>query len=160
MSDETNYAKAERLGVKLMQQHWMLGLAESCTGGGLAATLTTVVGSSHWFDAAIVSYSNAAKQTLLDVPQQLITQFGAVSEQTAKAMADGLLQKRQIDLALSITGTAGPGGGSIAKPVGTVWFGLAHRNQSAKAYYQFFSGGREHIRQCAIRYALNLLLSC
>ena len=113
------------LGDALRARAWRLATAESCTGGLLAGTCTAPAGASDWFAAGFVTYANDAKTGLLGVPDALIAQHGAVSGEVADAMARGALAHANVQLALSITGVAGPGGGSVAKPVGTVWLGLA-----------------------------------
>lgn len=116
---------ARRLGAALSAQGATVATAESCTGGLIAAALTELPGSSHWFERGFVTYSNAAKEELIGVPRALLDEYGAVSEPVAKAMAQGALARSRARLALSVTGVAGPGGGSPAKPVGTVCFAWA-----------------------------------
>ena len=130
--------------------------AESCTGGLLAGELTRLSGSSAVFTHGFVTYSNAAKHELLGVSQETLQQFGAVSSQTVAEMANGALQKAQADYALSVSGIAGPTGGTKDKPVGTVWFGLAIQNQTW-TQCQMFSGNRDEIRQQAVQFALQFL---
>jgi len=113
------------LGDALRARGWRLATAESCTGGLLAGTCTAPAGASDWFAAGFVTYANDAKSGLLGVPAPLIARHGAVSAEVADAMARGALAQADVQLALSVTGIAGPGGGSAAKPVGTVWLGLA-----------------------------------
>jgi nicotinamide-nucleotide amidase len=113
------------LGDALRARGWRLATAESCTGGLLAGACTAPAGASDWFAAGFVTYANDAKSALLGVPAALIAQHGAVSAEVARAMARGALERAGVPLALSVTGIAGPGGGSAAKPVGTVWLGLA-----------------------------------
>ena len=116
---------ARQLGVQLMAHGSLVATAESCTGGLIAATLTELAGSSQWFERGFVTYSNASKHELLGVPAELIETHGAVSEPVARAMAEGALRLSRAGLALAVTGVAGPGGGSAAKPVGTVCFAWA-----------------------------------
>jgi nicotinamide-nucleotide amidase len=123
--DPTLLAQAAALGDALRARGWRLATAESCTGGLLAGTCTAPAGASDWFAAGFVTYANEAKSGLLGVPAPLIATHGAVSAEVADAMARGALAHAGVQLALSITGVAGPGGGSVAKPVGTVWLGLA-----------------------------------
>jgi nicotinamide-nucleotide amidase len=118
-------ARVAALGDALRARGWRLATAESCTGGLLAGTCTAPAGASDWFAAGFVTYANDAKSGLLGVPDALIAAHGAVSAPVAEAMARGALAHAGADLALSVTGIAGPGGGSVAKPVGTVWLGLA-----------------------------------
>lgn len=115
----------QALATQLLARGWMLATAESCTGGLIAAACTDLAGSSTWFERGFVSYSNAAKAQMLGVDTALIAQHGAVSEPVARAMAQGALQHAHAQVALAVTGVAGPGGGSADKPVGTVWFAWA-----------------------------------
>jgi nicotinamide-nucleotide amidase len=138
----------------LVQKKVMLVTAESCTGGGLAYTLTSLPGSSQWFERGFITYSNEAKSTLLNVPPTLIEIHGAVSRIVAQKMAEGALENSAATISLSITGIAGPDGGTPEKPVGTVWFGLASKSQETKTFHQQFSGNRQEIRQQAIEYAI------
>jgi nicotinamide-nucleotide amidase len=135
--------------------------AESCTGGLVAAAITAIPGASEVFDFGFVTYSNAAKTELLGVPAGVIDAVGAVSEAVARSMAMGALKRAGAHLAVSITGIAGPGGGDAAKPVGTVWFGLAGRSPARNhviTRQHHFSGDRDEIRAVSAHFALNLLL--
>jgi nicotinamide-nucleotide amidase len=123
--DDALVAQVAALGDALRARGWRLATAESCTGGLLAGVCTAPAGASDWFAAGFVTYANDAKSALLGVPEPLIDRHGAVSAEVADAMARGALARAGVQLALSITGIAGPGGGSAAKPVGTVWLGLA-----------------------------------
>lgn len=140
---------AVELGLVLKARGMMLTMAESCTGGLVAEAITGVAGSSAWFDRGFVTYSNAAKTDMLGVPAQTIAQFGAVSEQTAAAMASGALQNSIAHIAGSITGIAGPDGGSAEKPVGTVCFAWAGMNLPVTTSTHYFHGDRRAIRQQA-----------
>jgi nicotinamide-nucleotide amidase len=135
-----------------------LATAESCTGGMVVAALTDIAGSSDVVERGFVSYSNEAKGELLGVPTELIEAHGAVSGEVASAMAVGALARAPVDLAIAITGIAGPGGGSSAKPVGLVWFGIAARNAAPRAENHVFPGDRAAVRLSATRHALELLL--
>lgn len=136
-----------------------IATAESCTGGLVSAALTDIAGSSDVFERGFITYSNDAKQELLDVPADTLRTHGAVSAQTAAAMADGALARSRADLAVSITGVAGPGGGSEAKPVGLVQFAIASRAaQTQTRQMNFGDMGRAGIREAATRVALELLL--
>ena len=146
-----------QLITKLQQQDIKVTCAESCTGGLLASVLTEVSGSSKWFDMGFVTYSNEAKHQLLGVELATLAQFGAVSEQTAEQMAKGALKKANASYALSVTGIAGPTGGSEEKPVGTVCFGLSSL-QKTFTYTQHFTGSRKEIRQQAVCFCLKILL--
>jgi nicotinamide-nucleotide amidase len=136
---------------------WRLATAESCTGGLVAAALTAIAGSSDVVERGFVTYSNEAKSELLGVPPETIAAHGAVSAETAAAMAEGALARAPIDLAVSICGVAGPGGGSPEKPVGLVHFGLARRGKPARTERHVFPGDRAAVRDAALRLALGLL---
>jgi nicotinamide-nucleotide amidase len=131
--------------------------AESCTGGMVAAALTDTPGASAVLGFGFVTYANAAKSALLGVPEILLEAHGAVSEAVAKIMAEGALMAAGADLAIAITGIAGPGGGSEAKPLGLVWFGLARRNGTTIAARHVFTGDRRAIRTAATEMALMML---
>jgi len=137
----------------LLRRQWMLATAESCTGGMVAAACTDLAGSSAWFERGFVTYSNAAKTQMLGVDADLIASHGAVSEPVARAMAQGALQHSAAQLALAITGVAGPGGGSDAKPVGTVWFAFAGP-WGVHSEVQRFGGDRAAVRRAAALHAL------
>jgi nicotinamide-nucleotide amidase len=134
-----------------------LATAESCTGGLIAATLTEIAGSSEVVERGFVTYSNAAKSDLLGVPPPIIAAHGAVSGEVAASMAAGALAHAPVDLAVSVTGIAGPGGGTPGKPVGFVWFGVARRGAEAKIESQVFPGDRTAVRQATVAHALALL---
>lgn len=136
---------------------WHVGTAESCTGGLVAAALTAIAGSSDVVERGFMTYSNAAKSELLGVPPATIAAYGAVSAETAAAMAEGALARAPIDLAVSVTGVAGPGGGSSEKPVGLVHFGLARRGGTCRTERRVFPGDRAAVRDAAVQAALNLL---
>jgi len=135
-----------------------LATAESCTGGMVAATLTDIAGSSDVVERGYVTYSNEAKSDLLSVPPPLIAQHGAVSAEVAEAMVRGALGRAPVDLAVAVTGIAGPGGGTAAKPVGLVWFGIGRRASAIATEHHVFPGDRAAVRQEATRRALELLL--
>ena len=137
----------------LLRRQWMLTTAESCTGGMVAAACTDLAGSSAWLERGFVTYSNAAKTQMLGVDAQLIATHGAVSEPVARAMAQGALLHSAAQVALAITGVAGPGGGSVAKPVGTVWFAFAGP-WGVHSEVQHFGGDRAAVRQAAALHAL------
>jgi nicotinamide-nucleotide amidase len=159
LSDRALRALAEQVGRQLLARQRRVAVAESCTGGWLAKCLTDIPGSSQWFERGYVTYSNAAKQQALAVSASVIETFGAVSGPTAQQMAAGALHASGADLALAITGVAGPDGGSPAKPVGLVWLALAQRNGSCDALEQRFGGDREAVRRAAVAAALRLLLA-
>jgi nicotinamide-nucleotide amidase len=147
----------DRIAVALMQRRERIGTAESCTGGLIAAACTSLAGSSQWFERGVVSYSNEAKAELLGVPKGLIALHGAVSAEVAEHMARGLLAHAPIDWALSVTGIAGPTGGSEAKPVGTVWLALVHAGRPAQVWRENFSGNRQAVRLQTVRAGLAAL---
>jgi len=142
----------------LLSRNWTVSLAESCTGGLVCATLTELAGSSEWFERGYITYSNEAKTECLGVPAQLIESHGAVSEEVAKAMAEGARINSRSNTAISITGVAGPSGGSVEKPVGTVCFGWATENQTLTKTMHF-DGDRQKIRQQAAEFALTELIA-
>lgn len=132
--------------------------AESCTGGALAAALTSVAGSSVWFERGFVTYANNAKQELLGVPAAVLASEGAVSAATAELMVVGALAQSRAGFALAITGIAGPGGGTPTKPVGTVWFGFGRRGHYPRSETARFAGDRSAVRRQSVAYALRGLL--
>ena len=142
----------------LLSRNWTVSLAESCTGGLVCATLTELAGSSEWFERGYITYRNEAKTECLNVSAQLIQSHGAVSEQVAKAMAEGARIHSRSDVAISITGIAGPTGGSAEKPVGTVCFGWATDNQTLTKT-MCFDGDRQAVRQQATEFALTELIA-
>jgi nicotinamide-nucleotide amidase len=146
-------ALVESLAQALLQRGWGLVTAESCTGGLISAACTELAGSSQWFERGFVTYSNAAKTQMLGMDALLITSHGAVSEPVARAMAQGALLHSAAQVALAITGVAGPGGGSVAKPVGTVWFAFAGP-WGVHSELQHFGGDRAAVRQAAALHAL------
>ncbi len=170
----------ETLAAQLLARGWMLATAESCTGGLIAAACTDLAGSSTWFERGFVTYSNAAKAQMLGVDAALIAQHGAVSEPVARAMAQGALQHAHAQVALAVTGVAGPGGGSADKPVGTVWFAwaLPHGTPTSDAdarpagitakvpvqaamlhsEVMHFVGDRAAVRQATLQHSLRRLL--
>ena len=146
-------AAVQAVADTLLRRQWMLATAESCTGGMVAAACTDLAGSSAWLERGFVTYSNAAKTQMLGVDAQLIATHGAVSEPVARAMAQGALQHSAAQVALAITGVAGPGGGTDAKPVGMVWFGFAGP-WGVHSEVQHFGGERAAVRQAAALHAL------
>ena len=183
-SPETEVARlVQALAAKLLSRGWMLATAESCTGGLIAAACTDLAGSSSWFERGFVTYSNAAKAQMLGVDAALIAQHGAVSEPVARAMAQGALQRAHAQVALAVTGVAGPGGGSADKPVGTVWFAWALTGQTPRtapvetgdqaagavsetplqgsmlhSEVMHFAGDRAAVRQATLHHSLRRLL--
>ena len=146
----------ETLAGLLLQRGWMLATAESCTGGMIAAACTDRAGSSEWFERGLVSYSNAAKHDLLGVPEALIAEHGAVSEPVARAMAEGAVAHSRAQCSVAVTGVAGPGGGSAAKPVGRVWFGWSVYGTTHSECLRF-DGDRAAVRQATVVHALQRL---
>ena len=142
----------------LSTQNLKVTCAESCTGGLLAANLTRLPGSSAWFDMGFVTYSNEAKQQMLNVNPTTLAHYGAVSEEVVREMALGALIASKADYALSISGIAGPDGGSEEKPVGLVWFGVASKKR-IWAEFKVFNGDRDQVRAQAVQHAIQLLLS-
>lgn len=149
---------AEQLGALLRQQSLTLVTAESCTGGGIAWTLTSIPGSSQWFERGFVVYSNRSKQELLGVSVDTLASYGAVSTETAEAMAAGALQNSAADISVAVTGIAGPDGGSAGKPVGTVCLAWQRRSGQAESVQVGFPGDRSTVRDSAIQRALEGLL--
>ena len=147
------------LAEALRARGWKIATAESCTGGLIAAACTAVAGSSDWFERGFVTYSNEAKAELLGVPAALIATFGAVSAEVAGAMAEGALAHSHAQLAVAVTGIAGPGGGSATKPVGTVWVALAQAGGAASAELLRLAGDRATVREQTVRDALARLLA-
>ncbi|MDR1229448.1 MAG: CinA family protein [Azoarcus sp.] len=150
---------AAQLGAILNARNWMLATAESCTGGGVAATVTAVAGSSGWFERGFVTYSNESKVELLGVSPGTLAHHGAVSEATALEMAAGALTHSHADIAAAITGIAGPDGGSPGKPVGTVCLAWQQRHGDVLVETRHFSGDRETVRRQAVAAALEGLIA-
>ena len=153
---------AEQVGHALMRAGLSLATAESCTGGWVACEATAIPGSSQWFERGFVTYTNIAKQEMLGVAASTIERYGAVSEQTAREMAQGALIHSHAQVAVAITGIAGPSGGSQDKPVGTVWLAWAHvgdgDNKPVRVRHCQFDGGREQVRQQAVSIAFQGVL--
>ncbi len=151
-------ALAQTLGTTLKSKGYVLTLAESCTGGMVSAAITSIAGSSAWFDRGFVTYSNAAKIDTLAVSAQTLAQYGAVSEKTAAEMAIGALSHSNANISGSITGIAGPDGGTPEKPVGTVCFGWISQKTPAYTSIQHFQGDRTSIRTQAAAFMLSELI--
>ena len=149
---------AEKLVRALAEKGMTCATAESCTGGGVGYTITGVSGASAVFWGGVISYDNSVKRDVLGVPEEVLATKGAVSSECAAAMADGARRLLKTDLAVSLTGIAGPGGGSAEKPVGLVWFGLASKDGTITGK-KVFPGDRESVRSAAIEHALGLLLN-
>lgn len=150
--------QVDELAALLTARGWRLATAESCTGGWLAKVLTDRAGSSGWFDRGLVTYSNESKTALLGVNPDSLRRHGAVSAETATAMVEGLLATTQAQLAVAITGIAGPDGGSADKPVGTVYLAWALRDQDLRWQRCQFAGTRDQVRQQSVTQALEFLL--
>ena len=141
----------------MLKKDWLLATAESCTGGMISAACTDLAGSSNWFERGFVTYSNAAKTELLGVDAALIAAHGAVSEEVVRAMAAGAIARSRAQVAVAVTGVAGPTGGSRAKPVGTVWFGFM-RDGQLSSEVQHFDGDRAAVRLATVQHALQRLV--
>jgi nicotinamide-nucleotide amidase len=146
--------RAGRIASDVQQHRFTLATAESCTGGWIAKVLTDLAGSSAWFNGGVVSYSNEAKVALLGVSPETLQRFGAVSEQAVLEMATGAQDRFGVDMAVAVTGIAGPTGGSPQKPVGTVWIGWKRRGAEAQATLFHFAGDREAVRRQTVAAAL------
>jgi nicotinamide-nucleotide amidase len=157
--DKRLYALAEELGQALLARGWMLTAAESCTGGWIGQAVTMVPGSSKWFDRAFVTYTNDAKQSMLGVSQETLARHGAVSEQTVLEMAAGALARSNAQIAVAVSGVAGPDGGSADKPVGTVWLAWALKRGPQNAQRLLLSGDRDAVRRQSVIRALQGLLA-
>jgi nicotinamide-nucleotide amidase len=149
--------KAALVIERAKQAQRTVATAESCTGGMIAAALTDIAGASAVFGYGFVSYANEAKATMLGVSPALIARDGAVSETVARAMAEGALARATADLAVAVTGIAGPEGGTVEKPVGTVWFGVARKDGVTLAERRVFAGNRAAVRRATVDHALDLL---
>jgi nicotinamide-nucleotide amidase len=149
---------AARIGKRLKASRAMLVTAESCTGGWVAQAVTAVAGASDWFERGFVTYSNDAKRELLGVRAGTLARHGAVSEATAGEMASGALRQSKASLSVAVTGIAGPGGGTRAKPVGTVCFAWERKNGRRHTQTRRFAGNRESVRKQSVIHALKGLL--
>jgi nicotinamide-nucleotide amidase len=156
LSELDTSALVELLAELLARKGWMMATAESCTGGLIAGACTDLSGSSVWFERGFVTYSNEAKTELLGVDAALIAAHGAVSEEVARAMAAGAVAHSKAQAAVAVTGVAGPTGGSVDKPVGTVWFGWSVQGQ-VRTERRRFDGDRAAVRAATVRYALQVL---
>ena len=149
---------ARRAGARLKKRGLMLATAESCTGGWIAQAVTAIAGSSDWFERGFVTYSNQAKRELLGVSARTLSRHGAVSEATAREMAAGALARSRAQVAIAVTGIAGPGGGTRSKPVGTVCFAWSLKRRAPESVVRRFPGSREGIRRQSVAFALRGLL--
>lgn len=157
MTDSELMQLSEQVGQALKARGATVTTAESCTGGWVAKTLTDIAGSSAWFERGFVTYSNEAKSQMIGVSGATLLDHGAVSEPVVVEMAIGALRAARADYAISVSGIAGPDGGSAEKPVGTVWFGVASASGQGVTQRECFAGDREAVRRQATAYALNLL---
>ena len=158
MTEDDVTALARRVGRACLRRKVEVSAAESCTGGGLAAAITRISGSAKWFDRGFVTYSNTAKKDLLGVSQRTLARHGAVSEEVACEMAAGVLERSPSEISVSITGIAGPTGGSKSKPVGLVWIAWGARGGQLQSRTFRFKGGRIDVRTQAVGMALQGLL--
>jgi nicotinamide-nucleotide amidase len=161
-NDEVLAALSSEVGARLLAAHRVLATAESCTGGWIAKLCTDIAGSSDWFDCGFVCYSNAAKSRDLGVPEKLIESEGSVSDAVVRAMAEGALARTGANVAIAVSGIAGPSGAVPGKPVGTVWFALAQKladRLECQGHLIQFDGDRDAVRRQSVEYALNLLRS-
>ena len=158
-SEEALAQAARQLGQVLRGAGWRVAIAESSTGGLIGHSITMIPGSSDYFPGGVISYSNRAKEVELGVPASLMEQHGAVSAEVAEAMADGVRQRFGTELGLSVTGVAGPEGGSEGKPVGTHWIGVALRGHPSRAEHRLFGHDRDGNKAAAALAALELALA-
>ena len=159
MSESSLYLLAELAGKSLSQHGLKVASAESCTGGGVMSALTDIPGSSGWCEGGFITYSNAAKQQLLGVPESVLDQCGAVSEETVRAMAEGALTRCDASVTVAVSGIAGPDGGTKTKPVGTVWIAWSGIGQQTAAQRFLFDGDRASVRRQTVYAALDGLIS-
>ena len=150
---------AEELAGELLRQGSRLVTAESCTGGGIAYVLTSIPGSSNWFERGFITYSNASKREILQIGAEILDRHGAVSEPVVVAMAEAALARSRADYSIAVTGIAGPDGGSKEKPVGTVWFGWSRGAGQTRTLVRCFEGDRRAVREQSIAYAITGLLN-
>lgn len=158
ISPSESYALSKHLGRLLLAQHWSCTVAESCTGGSLAAAITEIPGSSQWFDRGFITYSRDAKQAMLGVSEEILNRCGVVSEETVRAMAIGALHRSHAACSVAISGIAGPSGGSLSNPVGTVWIAWARGLQQVQATRYLFTGDRRSVRNQSVMMALQGLI--
>ena len=161
ITDQDLYQLAEEVGRRARASGWRVVTAESCTAGWIAKALTDVPGSSQWVDSGYVTYSNTAKMRDVGVSEKTLAEHGAVSEAAVREMADGALRAAGVEMAIAVSGIAGPDGGTAEKPVGTVWFAVATieaQGSAALCGRRLFSGDREQVRRQAVDHALRLML--
>lgn len=158
MADTQLYRLAEQVGEALGSRGLMLATAESCTGGWVAAAVTMVPGSSKWFERGFVTYTYISKREMLGVSADTLAVYGAVAEPTVREMARGALAASHAQIAVAVSGTAGPGGGTLEKPVGTVCFAWSAKDGEARSETQHFAGDREAVRKQSVAHALEGVL--
>ena len=149
---------SEQVGTRLLEKHFWLATAESCTGGWISQAITDIAGSSQYFDRGFVTYSNESKQDMLGVSQETLTQHGAVSEQTVMEMVQGALANSRADIVVAVSGIAGPSGGTPDKPVGMVWHAWALRDGESVTQVEHYLGSRSEVRQQTVETALQGIL--
>jgi nicotinamide-nucleotide amidase len=159
MDDKQLYQLAARVGQALKAKGMMMATAESCTGGWIAQAVTAVPGSSQWFERGFVTYTYISKREMLGVKPETLDVHGAVSEQTVREMTQGALARSHAQVAVSVSGTAGPSGGTVQKPVGTVCFGWGAIDGALQSAVVHFDGDREAVRRQAVAYALERVLA-
>ncbi len=159
MTDENLYQLAERVGTALKAKGMMMVTAESCTGGWIAQAVTAVPGSSEWFERGFVVYTYISKREMLGVKPETLETHGAVSEETVREMTAGALARSHAQVAVSVSGTAGPSGGTLEKPVGTVCFGWGATGDAVQTAVKTFDGDREAVRRQAVVFALERVLA-
>lgn len=158
MADPVLYELAERAGLALSQRGWMMATAESCTGGWIAEAVTMVPGSSAWFDRGFVTYTYASKREMLGVRSETLERHGAVSVLVVREMVEGALKASDAQIAVAVSGIAGPGGGMPEKPVGTVCLAWGIRDQAPRSETLHFAGDREAVRRQSVIHALRVLI--
>ena len=159
INDQTLQHLAKQVGLTLVQQGLMLVSAESCTGGWLGHMVTSIAGSSAWYERGFITYTTISKQEMLGVSSKTLKQHGAVSEQTAREMAHGAVSRSHAQIAVSITGIAGPGGGTVEKPVGMVCFAWVRKDNHVRSETRHFTGDREAVRQQSVAVALQGMMT-
>jgi nicotinamide-nucleotide amidase len=159
MTDDKLHELAGRVGKALKAKGLMMASAESCTGGWIAQAVTAVPGSSEWFERGFVVYTYISKREMLGVKVETLENFGAVSEQTVREMTEGALERSHAQVAVSVSGTAGPSGGTPQKPVGTVCFGWGVKDRAVQTATRRFDGDREAVRRQAVAFALERVLA-
>ncbi len=154
-----HYDLASKLGLLLQHKKWSISVAESCTGGLTGAVITEVPGTSFFFEGGVIAYSNEVKEKVLRVPKDVLEKHGAVSAQTVRAMAQGVSQLLGTQCAISVSGIAGPSGGTPDKPIGLVYIGFVTPNRTWEKRY-IFTGDRQAIRECSVKQALLDIIGC